>query len=147
VSIGPGSFTGLRIGLAAVKGIAFAHGIPVVAVSTLLATAWSVAGAAGVICSSLDARRESVFAGFFAGETLQADRRPIEPEARVGVDEVAGRLSSLMREGRDVFLVGDGSPAVARAVEVKLAEGGAKGRLVRVPMDGEAQRPANVAHI
>lgn len=150
VSVGPGSFTGLRIGIAAVKGIAYAHGIPVVPVSTLLATAWGVAGAAGVICSSLDARRESVFAGLFDGVTLKSERRPIEPESRVGVDEVAVRLVDFMRMGRDVVLVGDGSPAVAEAVEKELAAGkveGRLGRLVRIAMDGEVQRPANVAHI
>jgi len=147
VSIGPGSFTGLRIGLAAVKGIAFARAIPVVGVSTLLATAWSMAGAAGMICSSLDARRESVFAGLFAGERLREDRRPVEPEARVAVAELAGRLVGLLEEGTDVYLVGDGSSAVARAVAAELSGRGVKGRLVRVPMDGEAQRPANVACI
>jgi len=146
VSIGPGSFTGLRIGLAAVKGIAYAHAIPVVAVSTLLATAWTFAGVGALICSSLDARRESVFAGVFQGETLHSKHQPIESEARVGVEDIAHRLVDALRAGKDVVLVGDGSPAVARAVEAAL-EPDARGRLIRVAMDGEAQRPANVAHV
>ena len=63
---GPGSFTGLRIGLAAVKGLAFPHDTPCAAVSTLEALAYSAAVEGTLLCA-LDARRGEVYwAGFFA---------------------------------------------------------------------------------
>src|SRR5690606_18312506 len=70
VAIGPGSFTGLRIGVAVAKALGYAWGVPVKGVSTLLATAWPLAGVPGVICASLDARKEHVFSATYAGERL-----------------------------------------------------------------------------
>ena len=65
VSIGPGSFTGLRIGLALVKGIAYECNLPVVGVSSLEAQAARVVDLAGVICPLLDARKQEVYAALF----------------------------------------------------------------------------------
>lgn len=62
VAVGPGSFTGLRIGLSAVKGLALALGIPVAAVPTLDAMAASLAFASLPVCPVLDARRGEVYA-------------------------------------------------------------------------------------
>lgn len=65
VTVGPGSFTGLRIGVGTVKGLAFAGGIPVVGVSTLTALAANVSGQARVICPMLDARKGEVYTAFY----------------------------------------------------------------------------------
>ena len=65
VSVGPGSFTGLRIGLSTVKGLAYGGRVPVVGVSTLLANAARVSAFDGLICSMLDARKKEVYASFF----------------------------------------------------------------------------------
>src|SRR5713101_6526754 len=72
VSIGPGSFTGLRIGLSTAKGLAYGWQIPVVGVSTLLANAARVTDYDGLICSLLDARKKQVYASLFrrCGERL-----------------------------------------------------------------------------
>ncbi|HWH80302.1 MAG TPA: tRNA (adenosine(37)-N6)-threonylcarbamoyltransferase complex dimerization subunit type 1 TsaB [Candidatus Binatus sp.] len=65
ISIGPGSFTGLRIALATVKGMAYESGLPVIGVSTLHANAARVSDAEGVVCSMLDARKQEVYAACF----------------------------------------------------------------------------------
>src|SRR5215468_7865259 len=65
LSIGPGSFTGLRIGLSTVKGLAYGWEIPVVGVSTLFAYAARVTDYEGLICALLDARKNEVYAAVF----------------------------------------------------------------------------------
>jgi len=65
VGIGPGSFTGLRIGLSTAKGLAYATGLPVAAVPTLEAMAWVLPEARLPICPVLDARKQEVYAALF----------------------------------------------------------------------------------
>jgi tRNA threonylcarbamoyladenosine biosynthesis protein TsaB len=61
VSIGPGSFTGVRLGLATVKGLTYGWDIPVAGISTLEANAARAADFEGVICSLIDARKNEVY--------------------------------------------------------------------------------------
>jgi tRNA threonylcarbamoyladenosine biosynthesis protein TsaB len=68
VSIGPGSFTGLRIGLSVAKGLALATGLPIVGVPTLAAYARHASPRAGLLCPVLDARKGEVYAAAFRGD-------------------------------------------------------------------------------
>jgi tRNA threonylcarbamoyladenosine biosynthesis protein TsaB len=65
VSLGPGSFTGLRIGVSAIKGLALATGKPVSGVSTLDVLAYPIASTPYLICPILNARKGEVYAGFY----------------------------------------------------------------------------------
>lgn len=104
VSIGPGSFTGLRIGLAFAKGIAYAGRVPLAAVPTLEALAW-VADASpdDRICAALDARKQEVYVAFFAA-TADGPVR-VTDDAAVRPDVLAARLAPRC------VLVGDASDA------------------------------------
>jgi len=64
-TVGPGSFTGIRIGVSTVKGLAIAVGLPVIGVSTLEALAINAAGFPGWICPMIDAKRGQVYAGLY----------------------------------------------------------------------------------
>ncbi len=81
VSRGPGSFTGLRVGIAAAKGIAFALGIPVVGVPTLGALARGAGPGAGAVAAVLDARKGQVYAAAYAGATEVVPEGAWRPEA------------------------------------------------------------------
>jgi len=117
IGAGPGSFTGLRIGMATAKGIAFAAGRPLWAVSSLAALAddalAALAGelllvhADGVICAALDARRGEVYAGCFRhGASLGPER--VMPPAELGpwVAELA-RAAAGGEPARPVSFAGD----------------------------------------
>ncbi|WP_293907601.1 tRNA (adenosine(37)-N6)-threonylcarbamoyltransferase complex dimerization subunit type 1 TsaB [Phenylobacterium sp.] len=104
-TVGPGSFTGLRVGVAFAKGLASALSIPAVGVGSLEALATE---AQGLVAAVLDARREQVYLQVFeAGAPLMApDVLPL------GV--AAARLAELAR-GRPLTLVGSGAPLLADA--------------------------------
>ena len=74
VSIGPGSFTGVRIGLSTVKGLAYGTGTPTVGISTLQAIAARVAGFEGMVCPLVDARKGEVYAAVFRKQGNQLER-------------------------------------------------------------------------
>ncbi len=83
VGIGPGSFTGVRVGLATAKGLALSLSVPIVGVSSLEALAWSVNFYQGPILALLDARKGEVFAGFYQGGKdfhSVSDQMVISPE-------------------------------------------------------------------
>jgi tRNA threonylcarbamoyladenosine biosynthesis protein TsaB len=99
IGAGPGSFTGLRIGMATAKGIAFAAGRPLWAVSSLAALAHD-AGAPGFVVAVLDARKGEVYAGCYADGVQVGDERVLAPEA------VAPWVASLAGD-RTITYVGD----------------------------------------
>ena len=119
VSIGPGSFTGLRIGLATAKGMAYESGLPLVGVSTLEANAARIIKFHGIIGSVLDARKGEVYLGLFRRDLA-------ETLARLTLDSVTGIRSAidLMREYSEIdsalFLVGNGAKAYERQLRESL---------------------------
>ena len=106
VNAGPGSFTGVRIGVSAVKGLAFTGDLPCVSVSTLESMAENTVAIPGaVICCLMDARCQQVYSALFEKDAAGNLSRLSEDKA-LTVAEMEKKLSSL---SRPVILVGDGS--------------------------------------
>ena len=101
---GPGSFTGIRIGLAAAKGFAWGRDIPLVGISTLEAMARTVAVADGVYCTAMDARRNQVYTALFLVEN--GVFRRLMDDSAISVEELGQKLSEL---NGPKYLVGDGA--------------------------------------
>ena len=103
VSAGPGSFTGVRIGAATLKGLAFASGKSCVEVSTLEALAYNLRMHKGLICPVMNARRSQVYTALFRsnGESLER----LMPDSAMAIAELDALLSEY---GEEVCLCGDG---------------------------------------
>lgn len=115
-AVGPGSFTGVRIGVATVKAMAQAVKKPCAAVSTLHGLANNLAVFDGVICPILDARREQVYNALFrGGRTLV---RLCEDRA-LGVEEL---LAELKEEALPILFCGDGVPVFRERIEAVLGD-------------------------
>jgi len=110
VAIGPGSFTGLRIGLATVKALAFSTNKPAAAVPTLQALAWNLPYAVYPVCPMLDARKNEVYAAIYRFEGDRVIR--LLPETAITIVELGGRIP-----GRTIF-TGEG----ARIYRAKIEE-------------------------
>jgi len=109
VAHGPGSFTGIRIGVSAVKGLAWASDKPCVGVSTLESMAWHGLAVGGYICPVMDARRQQVYNALFEIR----DGKPVRltEDRPIALEELAPQVQAL---GAPVFLVGDGAELTAK---------------------------------
>ena len=104
VAHGPGSFTGIRIGVSTVKGLAWAADKPCVGVSTLEAMAWHGLAAGGLVCPVMDARRSQVYNALFKVE----NGRPVRlcEDRPIALSQLAEELRAL---NTPAFLIGDGA--------------------------------------
>lgn len=112
VAAGPGSFTGLRIGSATAKGLAFALKKPIVPVPTVEGLAYQMYGAADLVCPIMDARRNQVYTGIYefipdSSGQFGYDMRVIREQCAVSFDEISAALNEL---DRSVIFLGDGVP-------------------------------------
>lgn len=104
VAHGPGSFTGIRIGVSTVKGLAWALDKPCVGVSTLEAMAWHGLAAGGYICPVMDARRNQVYNALF--EIVDGKPLRLTEDRPIALAELIEEVKALPAP---VFLVGDGT--------------------------------------
>ncbi len=104
VAIGPGSFTGLRIGLATVLGLTFGRDVPVVGVGTLRAMA-VVGGISGLVAPSIDARKKEIYTGLYRVENGEIEEILVE-ELAIAPEEWLERLSNIERD--DMYVWGSG---------------------------------------
>lgn len=115
VSCGPGSFTGVRIGAATAKGIAFARNIPCVAVSTLEAAAAALSGLTGSCCVVMDARRDQFYTATFL---LDKGYTRTTPDEALSAAELAQRLGRIKDT---VWICGDGAEKFFDAYSASLS--------------------------
>ncbi|MDF2838755.1 MAG: molecular chaperone [Evtepia sp.] len=104
VSSGPGSFTGLRIGVSLAKGLAWAKEIPCAACSTLESMAWNAVAMEGEICTAMDARRGQIYNARFCsnGETICR----LTPDRAIALEDLTRELQGT---NKIQLLVGDGA--------------------------------------
>ena len=112
VAAGPGSFTGVRIGVAAAKGLAWPGDKPCAPCSTLESMAWQCAHMGGEVCAVMDARRSQVYCARFRAENGVLTR--LTPDRAIGLDELAEEVRS---SGKPQTLVGDGARLAQDALE------------------------------
>jgi len=113
VSAGPGSFTGVRIGVATIKGLAFSHQIPCIGVSSLESLAWNLNGYTGILCPVINARRGHVYTALFESDGIHPPKRLTQDDL-VPVTELA---ETLKKYGKPVYAAGDGYAMLENATE------------------------------
>lgn len=133
VTVGPGSFTGLRVGLAFAQGLGFALDRPVTGVSTLAALAASADGE-GRVLAVIDARRDQVYFAAYDGQTETI------PSEALGLAEARARLSDL-REAGPVQLVGSGAALIGEPSDILVPTPEGLARLATRPVDVGPVRP------
>ena len=104
VAAGPGSFTGVRIGVSCAKGIAFERDIPCAAISTLEMLAYNLLSVEGTVCTVMDARCSQVYTATFKSHNGSITR--ITEDRAISIAELDGHLKNI--DGK-VYLVGDGA--------------------------------------
>ena len=134
VAEGPGSFTGVRIGVAAAKGLAWGGEKPCFGVSTLEAMAVSLGVWQGYICPCMDARRSQVYNALFYVNQGKLER--IREDRAIALSELGAELKAL---NEPIFLVGDGSRLTHKTL------GGEISNLILPPEHRMHQRAVGVA--
>ena len=110
---GPGSFTGVRIGASTIKGMAFGKGKPCVGVSTLEALALNGVALDGILCPSMNARRQQVYNALFDGNGASLSR--LCEDRALAITELGEELMQKYPD-RPVYLMGDGAKLVYDAL-------------------------------
>ena len=135
VNAGPGSFTGVRIGVAAVKGIAFPKNLPCVSVSTLESMAYNMLGNDCVVCSVMDARCSQVYNALFKVNGYTVTRM---------TDDRALSLTDLKLELQNIrektVLVGDGAVLCSKFLDSELEN------VMLAPFNNRIQTASSVAY-
>lgn len=115
VAAGPGSFTGLRIGSATVKGLGQALGKPVVEIPTIEGMAYNLYRSVGLICPLMDARRNQVYTGLY--QWVYDSFQIVEEQMAVPIDEIIEKVNQY---NKPVVFLGDGVNVFADTIKEKM---------------------------
>ena len=135
VTVGPGSFTGVRIGVSTVKAMAHAEGKPCVAVDALEAMAAGVQHFDGVICPIQDARAGQVYGAAFRGGTMER----LLPDEPIKLEEYLKKTAAF---GEKMLFLGDGMPVHREEIERIMGD-----RAEFAPPHLAFLRPASAAYL
>ena len=141
VSCGPGSFTGIRIGISAIKGLAIKDKKPCCAVSTLASMAYRLRFFEGVVCAVMDARCNQVYNALFRVENGRVIR--LCDDRALMIDELYEEVLNLNKERPDlpIILVGDGADLFFNSTKNREAE------LILAPEHLKWQRASGVCFV
>jgi tRNA threonylcarbamoyladenosine biosynthesis protein TsaB len=134
LTIGPGSFTGIRIGMATAKGLCQGLNIPAVGVMTLDALAEACTFFPGLICPILDARKNQVYTALYRGAA--GDPEMLQPAAALSIDELGHKLAAYEDE---VIFLGDAVESYGGALRQILGQ-----RYREMPLPSRLNRAALV---
>ena len=115
VNAGPGSYTGIRIGVAAVKGLAMCDNIPCAGVSTLECIAYNFADEECIVCAAMDARCNQVYTALFRCDGVNVSR--ICEDKAMSIDELGDELADYVDK---IYLAGDGAELCFKAFGDKI---------------------------
>lgn len=135
VTVGPGSFTGVRIGVSTVKGLAHVGDKPCIAVDALESMAAGVMPFSGVICPIQDARAGQVYGAAFQGATMQR----LLPDEPIKLEEYLEKVSAF---GERMLFLGDGMPVHKDKIAAILGD-----RAIFAPAHLSFLRPASAAYL
>lgn len=135
VNAGPGSFTGVRIGVAAVKGIAFPKNLPCVSVSTLESMAYNLLGYDCVVCSVMDARCSQVYNALFKVNGYTVTR--MTDDRALSLTDLKLELQNIREK---IFLVGDGAVLCSKFLDSELEN------VMLAPFNNRIQTASSVAY-
>ncbi len=116
IAKGPGSFTGLRIGSATVKGLGLALEKPIIGVPTIEGLAMNLYGTDALVCPLMDARRNQVYTGIYRFQ--DGAMQIVKDQVPVAIEEIVDALNQI---GNKVIFIGDGVPVYQNVIE-KLIE-------------------------
>lgn len=135
LALGPGSFTGLRIGVSTVKGLAYALKVPVAGIPTLDALAQNVRFASSLVCPVLDARKKEVYAALYRGD---GSGRLV----KLSEDWVLSPADLISRISEKTLFLGDGASLYGKDLKEHLGA-----RALFAPPELSLPRAANVAEL
>ena len=135
VNAGPGSFTGVRIGVAAVKGIAFPKNLPCVSVSTLESMAYNLLGYDCVVCSVMDARCSQVYNALFKVNGYTVTR--MTDDRALSLTDLKLELQNIREK---IVLVGDGAVLCSKFLDSELEN------VMLAPFNNRIQTASSVAY-
>ena len=142
VGIGPGSFTGVRIGVATVKSLCYAVDKPIVGVSTLEAVAYNLRWTTGLVCPILDARRSEIYGAIFHGGT---EWHRITDDLCLPIDEFLDKLDKHTSPDSTIVFVGDGLTTYGNAIQERFDKTACQGKYKRAASIFNVPRGAAIA--